>query len=477
MKSLPWKQLLQQHPIFSTVRDERRIDALLADDVSWERVYAKDEVIVRQDEIGDSLFVIGSGSAEALLEVGEGPPIHLSTMRKGEVFGEMAFFEQRSRAATVRTKEPCTVLEIRGPEFQNLVDEYPDIEFRLLLKMSERLRQTNERVLALHLKTVDEKLKLFNDRLETEQRVVEASLKAAQAVFDQTKLRTDEVINSAERSRDRLNKSGVAVGTFVTVLVGLLGVFGWTKVTEMADYSKTARLMQEDMEKLNKSAREMQENMEKRLEKFNKSAQDADALREQIITSADEVETLKTQARPLMDGLIALYRTRFDDALDRGSGVDAFEAWRRIKEAGSIGDELTYFLGQMESQVVAKAQPPLPRTDQESSVKNFVNLLQQAVVDAQKTRDKLDAYYLLLVYAYLTHQDKFDQTEGDYRSLATSQAALAALKQYSRSAPKETPRRPATQKLADRLSQEADKDVLRNLSRLSFILVGSEDLT
>ena len=459
MKSLPWKELLQQHPIFSTVREKRRIEELLADDVSLEHVYAKDEVIVRQDEVGNSLFLIGSGSAEALLEVGEGPPIHLSTMGKGEVFGEMAFFEQRSRAATVRAKEPCTVLEVRGPEFQKLVDDYPDIEFRLLLKMSERLRHTNEHVLALHLKTVDEKLKLFNDRLETDQRVVEASLKAAQSVFDQTKLRTDEVIDSAERSRDRLSKNAAIGGGVVTLLATLLGLFGWSKVSEIGDYAKEMKVQLEEAKNSAQSAGEVKKEMKVQLEEAKKSG--------------DEVEKLKTQARPLMDGLIALYRRRFLDALDSGSGVDAFEAWRRIKEAGSIGDELTYFLGEdMESKVVAKAHPPPAESDQESSVKNFVTLFQQAVVDAQKTRDKLDAYYLLLVYAYLTHQDKFDQNEGDYKSLATRQAALAALKQYSRSAPKETPRRRATQELADRLSQEGDKDMLRNLSRLAFVSVG-----
>jgi CRP-like cAMP-binding protein len=51
----------------ATVRDEQRIDALLADDASSERIYAKDEIIVRQGDVGNSIFIIGSGTAETML--------------------------------------------------------------------------------------------------------------------------------------------------------------------------------------------------------------------------------------------------------------------------------------------------------------------------------------------------------------------------------------------------------------------------
>ena len=467
MKNFDWKRSLQKHPIFSTVHDEGKIEALLADGVSEERVYAKDEDIVRQGEAGDSLFVIGSGSAEALLEVGEGPPIPLSTMKKDDVFGEMAFFEKRSRAATVRAKEPCTVLEILGPGFQKLVDEYPDIEFRLLLKMSERLRHTNERILALHLKTVDEKLRLFNDRLDTEQRVVEASLKAeqavveaslkaAQSVFDQTKIRTDEVISSAERSRSRLNTSATVVGGIVTVLVALLGLFGWKQVADIGvqlDKATTSAQYVADVKKEMPGPTPLAE----------------------IKSSVEDLRRLKTEAEhlneSLKDSVIAAHRREFFDAAVRGSGLEAVKAYAQVREAGGLDNELALMLDWLGSTVVAKAQPQPPGSDQESSVKNFVNLFQQAVVDAQKPRDKLDAYYLLLVYAYLTQEVAFEQRDqGKYRGFATPHEVLAALQKYSKSLPSEPPSLLETKSLKDHwLSQGADKDVLRKFSDLALV--------
>src|SRR5262245_10086470 len=144
MKNFPWKEFLQAHPVFGTLRDGKRVDALLEDDVSRERSYAKDEVIVRQREVGDSVFLIGAGAAEATLDLSEGQPISLSVMRKGDLFGEMALLDREKRSATVTAKEPCTILEFSGPEFERLMAEYPEIESRLLVTISRRLRNTGE---------------------------------------------------------------------------------------------------------------------------------------------------------------------------------------------------------------------------------------------------------------------------------------------------------------------------------------------
>lgn len=439
---IDWKQFLQQHPIFSTVHDEQRIDALLR--VSKEHAYFKDRNIVRQGEKGNSLFVIGSGSADALLEVRGEETIQLATIEKGEVFGEMAFFEQGRRAATVRAKELCTVLEIPGPEIKNLVKDYPDIGFKLLLLMGERLRQTNERILALHLETVDEKLALFNKRLEIDQKVAEAELKAAQAMFDQTKLRADEVIESAERSRDRLNKGASIVGVFVTALVTLLGLFGWKEISKVESSAK-------DVETYRNQARES-----------------AAEIKNKVQESSQALERANQALNGLKQTQVDIYRRRFFDALDRGSASDALQAYRDIQNADRLGSELESLLGYMERVVVAKAQPP--SEPEKSNVKNFVSLFQAAVVDAPEPREKLDAFYLLLVYAYLADQEEFQQKEKEYKNLATRQDALAALRDYRRSAPKEE--RPASEELAKRLRESGKRgEDLREVSRLAFVKV------
>jgi signal transduction histidine kinase len=149
VKTFSWKDFLQEHPVFTSVSDTRRLDALLAEGASIERMLDQDTVVVRQGEAGDSVFVIGLGSAEALLETGGGTELSLAVMGPGEVFGEMGVLERRPRSATVRAKEPSIVLEIYAAQFRALVDDHPDVEYRLLVKMSERLRDANAKLGAL----------------------------------------------------------------------------------------------------------------------------------------------------------------------------------------------------------------------------------------------------------------------------------------------------------------------------------------
>jgi signal transduction histidine kinase/ActR/RegA family two-component response regulator len=154
VKAFDWAGFLQHHPILSSL-DAKHADWLLREDVSTERRYEPGAAIVREGEEDDSVFLIGSGTAEAVLENEHGQTIQLSLMLPGETLGEMAFFEGMPRSATVRARDACVVLELKGHELRRLADARPDIEFQVLLTVSERLRNKNERLMALHLKAVE----------------------------------------------------------------------------------------------------------------------------------------------------------------------------------------------------------------------------------------------------------------------------------------------------------------------------------
>jgi signal transduction histidine kinase/ActR/RegA family two-component response regulator len=154
VKAFDWAEFLRHHPLLSSL-DEKHVRWLVSEDVSTERAYEPGAVIFREGDAGGSVFLIGAGSVEAVLGDGRGQTIPLSLMRSGDTFGEMAFFENRPRSATVRARDSCVVLEIEGQELRWLADARPDIEFKVLLTVSERLRNKNEQLLALHLKAVE----------------------------------------------------------------------------------------------------------------------------------------------------------------------------------------------------------------------------------------------------------------------------------------------------------------------------------
>lgn len=154
MRAIDWAECLRRDSLLS-VKDEHTVRWLISDDASTEHRYEPGAVILREGENADSVYLIGSGSAEAVLSASGGEAIVLSVMQRGETFGEMGFFERKPRSATVRAREACLVLEIKGQALRSLADAHPELGFKLLLQVSERLRNKNEQVLTLHLKSME----------------------------------------------------------------------------------------------------------------------------------------------------------------------------------------------------------------------------------------------------------------------------------------------------------------------------------
>ena len=65
------------------------------------KVYRDGEVIVRQGETGEGMYVIQSGKAE-VLEQKDGREVRLAVLGESDFFGEMALCDRETRSATVR---------------------------------------------------------------------------------------------------------------------------------------------------------------------------------------------------------------------------------------------------------------------------------------------------------------------------------------------------------------------------------------
>ena len=112
------------------------------------KVYGDGEEIVRQGETGDCMYVIQTGQAEAI-QGKEGKEVRLAVLGEGDVFGEMALFERMPRSATVRALGEVRVLTIDKKTFLRQVHEDPSLAFRILQKMSYRIRELNAELFRL----------------------------------------------------------------------------------------------------------------------------------------------------------------------------------------------------------------------------------------------------------------------------------------------------------------------------------------
>jgi flavin-dependent dehydrogenase len=118
------------------------------------KIYHAGEVIVRQGEVGDCMYVIQSGKVEVVREH-EGKEIRLAELGEGDFFGEMALFEKDVRSATVRPLGDVRVLTVDRKMFLRKIHDDPSLAFMIMQRMSKRLRELNAEITRMTSERMD----------------------------------------------------------------------------------------------------------------------------------------------------------------------------------------------------------------------------------------------------------------------------------------------------------------------------------
>ena len=112
------------------------------------KTYGDGEIIIRQGDVGDCMYVIQAGEVEVVREDGD-KAVRLAVLGEGDVFGEMALFDRETRSATVRALGEARVLTLDKRTFLRRVHEDPSVAFRIVQRMSHRIRQLNDELVRL----------------------------------------------------------------------------------------------------------------------------------------------------------------------------------------------------------------------------------------------------------------------------------------------------------------------------------------
>lgn len=142
-------------PVFSTLvpADLQRIAQLAVP-----RDFETGQVVFREGDASDTCYIVRSGRARAIREHSDGRVITLATFGPGDIFGELAMFEDERRSATVEALEPTTAVAVLGPDMRRLMAEHPDIATRLVIALGRRLREMNERLSRQSFQTVQSRV-------------------------------------------------------------------------------------------------------------------------------------------------------------------------------------------------------------------------------------------------------------------------------------------------------------------------------
>ena len=98
--------------------------------------YADREVIVRQGEPGNCMYVVQEGQVEAIAE-SDGREMRLRTLGPNDFFGEMALLHGMVRTATCRAVTPCALYEFARADLDSVLETCP--------AMSEALAEADRR--------------------------------------------------------------------------------------------------------------------------------------------------------------------------------------------------------------------------------------------------------------------------------------------------------------------------------------------
>ena len=109
------------------------------------KLYKNGEVIIKQGTQGNCLFVIQKGKVEVINEH-NGDHIKLVELGESEFFGEMGLFEKDVRSCTVKALGAVRVLTIDKKNFYESIQNDASLAYRLLEKMSNRLRDANKMI-------------------------------------------------------------------------------------------------------------------------------------------------------------------------------------------------------------------------------------------------------------------------------------------------------------------------------------------
>ncbi|MTF38551.1 mechanosensitive ion channel domain-containing protein [Cyanobacterium aponinum] len=102
----------------------------------------KEQILFKENEIGDTFYIILSGKVEVFVEKINK---HLNYLKAGSFFGELSLMLGMPRTATVKAVEPTILFCINQANFRKLLMKNPELYDLIVNKLSERKNELVER--------------------------------------------------------------------------------------------------------------------------------------------------------------------------------------------------------------------------------------------------------------------------------------------------------------------------------------------
>ncbi len=190
--------VLRNIPMFSELDEEALLEI---DNLLQKKTYARNNMILMEEEEGDTLFIIKTGSVKITRISDEGREVILSILSESDFFGEMAIFDGESRSANVVALEDSDILLLKRGDFLNLLEKHPRIAITLLEELATRLRKSDKQIEGLSLSDAESRIAMTIIRLAEEL----GTIKQGQVIIDKLPFQHD-IANMSGTSRETVSR-------------------------------------------------------------------------------------------------------------------------------------------------------------------------------------------------------------------------------------------------------------------------------
>jgi CRP/FNR family transcriptional regulator len=122
--------------------------------VAIPRSFPKGARVFHEGDRSDACYVIRAGEVRVTREHPDGRAIALATLGPGELVGELAMLDGGVRSASVETLSEVDLLAVSAADLKGLLERNAQITAKLVVALTKRLRETNERISRQSFQTV-----------------------------------------------------------------------------------------------------------------------------------------------------------------------------------------------------------------------------------------------------------------------------------------------------------------------------------
>ena len=107
------------------------------------RFFDQGATIFKENDEGSEMFIIIQGLVEIRKSTGAASSKILSTLQKGDMFGEMAIIEKQPRSASAVAVQPTKALVLNEKLYDSMIGTNPDFARKMNKVLSERIRRAD----------------------------------------------------------------------------------------------------------------------------------------------------------------------------------------------------------------------------------------------------------------------------------------------------------------------------------------------